>query len=303
MHESMWKDFFYFSKGQRVGIVVLIGLIILLIGLRIALPKLLPKEHFSTDEAFIQKVALFKASLQERPRYAINLDSQKYKKKIYTPVLFQFNPNTLDSSGFIELGLKPFLASRILKYRAKGGKFRTEKDFEKLYGLSSAQYLQLLPYITIPIDMSEIRRSDSLKIVRLYEEALMVELNGADTCELKMIKGIGSGCAKRIIRYREALGGYVNKNQLKEVWGMTDSLYNKLKGHLKADSLEIKKIVVNRAGIDKLRNHPYLNFYHAKAIYELRRNKGRLNSVDDLKDVPEISKEVLEKIAPYLDFK
>jgi DNA uptake protein ComE-like DNA-binding protein len=64
----------------------------------------------------------------------------------------------------------------------------------------------------------------------------------------------------------------------------------------------IQTININRASIERLKYHPYLNFYKAKAIYELRLAKGNLKSIDDLKILSELDKETLSKIESYLSF-
>lgn len=300
----MWKDFFYFSKSQRIGIIVLISLIVLLLALRIALPKIIQNESLVMDKAFKNKIAVFQSSLKDRPTYSYKKDSTKYaKKETIPPVLFYFNPNTLDSAGFVKLGIKPYLASRIVRYRAKGGKFKTPDDFGKIYGLLPEQYTMLAPYIYIPVEIADTRIADSIRMVRMAQDAIMVELNSADTTELKKIKGVGISYAKRIIAYRNILGGFVSAHQLLEVWGMSKSNYEKIAPHVIIDSTLIRKIEINKAGIDRLRSHPYLNFYHAKAIYELRRNKGKLKSINDLQNLYELPDSIVTKIEPYLDFR
>jgi competence ComEA-like helix-hairpin-helix protein len=300
----MWKDFFYFSKSQRIGIVVLIGLIVLLLALRIALPRFIQNESVVMDEGFKNKIAVFQASLKDRPTYSYKKDSTKYtKKETIPPVLFYFNPNTLDSAGFVKLGIKPYVASRIVKYRAKSGRFKTLADFAKVYGILPAQFALLEPYIIIPAEITDTRKSDSIRLARLAQESLVVELNSADTTELKKIKGVGISYAKRIIAYRNILGGFVSPHQLLEVWGMSKSNYEKIAPHVTIDSTLIRKIEINKAGIDRLRSHPYLNFYHAKAIYELRRNKGKLKSINDLQNLYELPDSIVTKIEPYLDFR
>ena len=68
------------------------------------------------------------------------------------------------------------------------------------------------------------------------------------------------------------------------------------------DSVEIEQMNVNQASIQHLSRHPYLRFEQAKAIYELRRKKVRLNSIKDLEVLECIDAKTLEKIAPYINF-
>jgi hypothetical protein len=54
--------------------------------------------------------------------------------------------------------------------------------------------------------------------------------------------------------------------------------------------------------VERLKGHPYLNFYQSRAIYELRRRKGKLKNINELKTLPEFTSESLAKIEPYLSF-
>jgi len=305
----MWKEWFYFTKGQRVGIMVLLSLIFCLLVVDWALPYLLPDTKQPSD-LFDQQAKLFLDSLQTQPTNRMNSHSsfqttwnqypKTYEKQVLpTPVLSHFNPNELDSAGFVKLGLKPYMASNILKYRAKGGKFRKPNDFAKVWGVTPEKFNELLPYIDIP---TEIAIATPNQPQRILKKDIILELNNADTTQLQQIKGIGSGYAKRIIAYRKRLGGFCNIVQLREVWGMNPELYAQIAPHFTVNAQTITKITVNKASVERLMSHPYLNFSKAKAIYELRRNKGKLTNINQLKTLAEMDPTTLSRIEPYLSF-
>jgi DNA uptake protein ComE-like DNA-binding protein len=129
-----------------------------------------------------------------------------------------------------------------------------------------------------------------------------IELNAADSLALKKLPGIGSAFANRIVNYKKLLGGYYRIEQLQEVYGMYEELYEQLLPYLTVNPSEIARIPVNIASLDKLKNHPYINFYQAKAIVELRKKKGKLEKVEELKLLEEFSKEDWMRIEPYLEF-
>jgi DNA uptake protein ComE-like DNA-binding protein len=116
------------------------------------------------------------------------------------------------------------------------------------------------------------------------------------------VKGIGRGYAKGIVRFRNSTGGFVSVDQLSEIYGMRPENFEKIKPFCKVDLSLVRKIDINRATVEKLNAHPYINFYQAKAIYELRRKKGKLNSISDLKILTEFTSAEVEKIKPYLIF-
>lgn len=221
---------------------------------------------------------------------------RNYGEKIASR-LFVFNPNTLDSLGFVSLGLKPFMAKNILKYRRMGGKFRKPADFARIYGLSSEQYHRLDPYIKIPSSLNTVESN-------AYSSAL-VDLNTSDTLQLMNIKGVYGSLAKRIVNYGKKLGGYISVKQIKEVWGLSEETYQRIQLQLIVTSnVRIRKIPINKSSLDRLRSHPYINFYEAKVLYEYRRNHHRLTSFSELNNIEDesITPQFLEKIRPYLSF-
>ncbi len=307
----MWKDFFYFSKGQRTGILILIALILITVVLSVLLP------YFYTDKepdgsAFLNEASEFQRELVSRDSLRQLAWKEKYKREFQnnrfekskpeTYSLFPFDPNKADSLTFVRLGLRSYIASNILKFRSKGGSFRTKESFGKVYGLTPEKYKELEPYISI----GEIAtaRIDTVKAFQKTKKptAISVELNSADTTLLMQVYGIGRGYAKGIVRFRQQTGGFVSVEQLREIYGMTDVNFQKISPYCTVNIALVQKINVNTASVEKLNAHPYLNFYQSKAIYELRRNKGKLKSINDLKVLDEITPDQLHKIDPYLQF-
>jgi len=131
----------------------------------------------------------------------------------------------------------------------------------------------------------------------------IIEINGADSAHLTQIDGVGPAFAKRIIYYRERLGGFVDKEQLKEVFGMDDLKYNEIKDQVKVDPSRIHKININTITFDKLRLMPYLSYKQVSAVVEYRKQHGNYTSIADVKNIAIIDDGILRKIGPYLSFK
>lgn len=133
---------------------------------------------------------------------------------------------------------------------------------------------------------------------------LIFELNSADTLDLQQLRGIGPVYASRIVRYREALGGFYNIEQLKEVYGFTPELYASVTPYLTLDSATssttIRKIHLNTATLNELKHHPYLDYYQAKAIVNYRRQGGTFTTINDLLKVTLIDEKTFHKLKPYL---
>lgn len=138
-----------------------------------------------------------------------------------------------------------------------------------------------------------------------YQEKLKagetIELNSADTSNFKMIPGIGTGYANKIVKYRNLLGGFYSIDQLKEVWGVDDELYVKIVPFLTL-SPQIHKINLNNLELKELNRHPYLNYKQAKVIVDIRDRKGKIESIDRLAMLEEFSSLDIERLSPYLSF-
>lgn len=129
-----------------------------------------------------------------------------------------------------------------------------------------------------------------------------VDINNADTVELQMLYGIGPAFANRIVKYRNLLGGYVRKEQLLEVYGMDSVRYQGFVDCLTVDTSAVRRIKINEASIDELRKHPYLDYYQARAIVNLRKTGFRYEKAEDLLMVSLLDEETVIKIQDYIQF-
>jgi DNA uptake protein ComE-like DNA-binding protein len=207
----------------------------------------------------------------------------------------------------------------MLKYRAKGGRYRKAEDMKRLYGMTDSMYQALLPYIQIDtVAIKQYRDSiyrsridtvqtDSLPRYVSLKRDTILNLRTADTTELKLIRGIGSYRAQQIVRYRKQLGGFTSVEQLYDIKALKPLLSDTLSAdsllaHFWLDSIIVDPLPVNSASLERLQRHPYLSFEQAKAIYELRRRKSRLTSIEPLQRLECFTPDELQRIEPYLSF-
>lgn len=131
---------------------------------------------------------------------------------------------------------------------------------------------------------------------------LRVDLNAADTLTLQLLHGIGPTFARRIVRYRERLGGFVDREQLLEVYGMTPELVAHIAGSLTLDSTHVRRMKINVLPLKELLRHPYMDYYLARDVVKLRRQGVTLRDAEMLRTLPTCSDSVLQRLLPYLDF-
>lgn len=304
----MWKDFFYYSKSERRAVCFLLTLIVLLL---VAILFYSKRDNVSFDlmENTVE-VDSFWADVNKVKKYPVKEMRGNDVGVTKARSLFEFNPNTADSIELSRLGLSPLAIKNVLKYRAKGGYFKTPASFSKVYGLSSGLFADLEPYIRIPKQPSvrkkdlAVSKVDSIRtenhrlLYEKYSEGTKIDVNVADTIELKKIPGIGSVIARNIVGFRQRLGGFYALEQLLEVRFFTPDL---LKWFVLGKT-PIKKMRINQESLDKLRSHPYLNFYQAKVIVEHRKKRGEIKSLSQLSLYEEFTEKDLERLSAYFSF-
>ncbi len=221
--------------------------------------------------------------------------------------LFYFDPNTADSTQLLRLGLQPWQVRNIYKYRHAGGIYRKPKDFARLYGLAPGHYRKLEPYIRISdeflsastiYNMEPASERDTVKSPIKITPLERVVLNKADTNQLKKVPGIGSHFARKIVQYRERLGGFYSISQLLEIEDFPESSLT----YFVIPDDQLRKINLNRLTLEQLRRHPYINFYQAKAITDYRRLKGPLHSLQDLRLQKDFTPEAIQRLEPYVEY-
>ena len=246
--------------------------------------------------------------------------------------LFAFNPNTITQDSLQLLGFSQKQAASIIKYRIKGGKFRVKRDFAKMYVVDSAKYAALAPFILLP-DSLPGRKSEksvhktsisSTKLpregkprhdtlqgskygTRLPKEKYVCNLNTADSAALVGLYGIGGYYARKILQYRERLGGsFVDTRQLLEINGFTQERFDRIAGNVVVLEEDVKRISLLEADMEFLRSHPYIGPYAAKGIETYLRLKGKENFSSDLQLLDALVKEHVlsarnaDKIREYL---
>ena len=231
----------------------------------------------------------------------------------YTPAeSFPFDPNRADSATLTRLGLKPWIAQRVLRYRAKGGAFRVRADFKKIYGLAESTYQRLYTYIQLPERLAKreqtarpaYREATDRATVRHSPKRTTValDINTADTTQLKKLSGIGSTLSARIVKFRRMLGGFHRIEQLREVYHMTDQGWASLQesAYVSPENAP-QRMNINRADAQTLAQHPYISWDIARAIVDHRQDYGEYHSLDDLKEVYLMTPKLFEKTAPYLE--
>ncbi|NUO03527.1 MAG: helix-hairpin-helix domain-containing protein [Saprospiraceae bacterium] len=221
------------------------------------------------------------------------------KEKTPPAESFNFDPNTADEVTLQKLGIPEKAIRVMMNYRAKGGRFRKKEDLAKIYSLPEADYLRLESFIQIEAQPDPKTKPGSA--VQPAPAAVLVDINKAGSEEWQALRGIGATIAGRIVSYREKLGGFASVEQVGEMRGLPDSVFQHIKPQLVLSPI-FRPIPINSAGIDALKAHPYLSQREAEAIAAYRVNHGDFQNFEDVKKVKALSPKTLEKLKPYLQY-
>ncbi|HEY0245384.1 MAG TPA: helix-hairpin-helix domain-containing protein [Mucilaginibacter sp.] len=285
------KTYLSITKKEWNGMVVLI----IIIALVLAAPYVYQqfrKDNTINLKEFDKALALLNQAKNAGSAYenTINLSDDKLPH----PAMFVFNPNNLPNEQWKQLGLSEHQISILKYFEAKGGHFYKKEDVQKIYSITPADYKRLEPYINIPGGDYTSNKA---------APGVMIEINGADSAKLTQIRGIGPAFAVRIIEYRNRLGGFLNKDQLKEVYGIDTVKFAQIKNEISINPIHITKIKINDVDFEGLRKFPYFTNKQTNAVIQYRRQHGDYRSIADMKNIVLLDENILRKIEPYIVFK
>lgn len=290
---------FAFTETEIRGLFVLIPLVIVLAFSPIVVKHWLSSKEVST----LEDDRLLKEWYTEtQPK--LDLKSEKSE-----PVIEPFDPNHNGHLDWINLGYPERIAIRIVNYRLKGGRFHKKEDLLKIYGIDSAMVTSHMPFMvfTSQSDRKNTPNLDSKKSRQKRSQApkpeivfAKVNLNRGDTSELRKMEGIGKYWSARIVKYRELLGGFTHAEQIREIYGLEESLADQVLQQSYFEELPLRKISINQDSIKVLSRHPYISYSTAKSIVTYRKQHGDYHEVSELKKIISLSDSVYQRMLPYL---
>jgi competence protein ComEA len=317
MKNVEWKqvlaDYFSFSGKERWAILILVLVILVLF---------IAPDYFPESTEAIQEEDSLVARMAKQWKHSDSISSankfssfreKKRNDGISSPekhARFYFDPNLATREDWIRLGLRHRTAETILKFRSKGGRFKNAEDLDKVFGLSPALAKELKPYVRITARSSDTSRSKPVNykneqfVRNRYEpapgKATVISINKADSLDWISLPGIGPKLAGRILHFKEKLGGFYSIDQVREVFGIPDSLFIRIQPFLRIEKEDdCRQFLINTATQQELSAHPYIRWQLATAIVKYREEHGPFSKLEDLLKIHLVNEEVLKKITPY----
>ena len=288
-------SYFMLTRIERIGYASLAALLLMLVLIWQLMPYWVhpPKENVAENE----RMALTFNNYRKTHLAPAETDLDA---SLSVPTsLFAFDPNTLDSVGFLKLGLSVRATKGLMNWRRHGKVFYKKDDLKPLYNLTAEDYERIAPYIAITAVRGE-HSSYNHEFAKLSPLPATLDLNTVDSVTIVRLNGIGPTLAHKIIEKRKGLGGYLKHEQLLEVYKFSDSTFTMLKTRLTINNASVKKIGVNSATLEQLQAHPYIGEKYAKGIIQYRTALKHFDNLQQLRQVPLMNEEIYRKIAPYL---
>lgn len=305
------KDLFALHRSERQGFTLLVVLCLLAAG-------------WVTYEQWVRPDALSDAPALEVAWRAMRAEEEHGRADRASHArsieLFAFDPNGLATAEWERLGLSERQAEAVHRFEEHGGRFRTKRDLARMRVVDPALFAQWEPYIQLPDSLpregripraersgpqwdKEGRWKDRSDREEGYRRVALVEINTADTARLVQLPGIGPAFARGIVKYRERLGGFLDLDQLDEVYVLRDKpeARERLKRLFVLDTLAVRRHPLNRFTAEELGPHPYAGWKVAKALVAYRTHHGPFARVADIKGCALVTDSVYRRLAPYLE--
>ncbi len=311
----MWKDFLSFSKSEQRGILALFILIVIVLSLNLYFKTRKPASTLNTQklDALIAKMNANRIVEEKK----LNPD---------TTTLFHFNPNKTSKEAWQKLGFDNWQIKIISNYLNKGGHFYEKSDLKKIYGISDSQYNAIKSFITIPLQkryhanqieeqtkykkkenpatnsIDSSHQADNQNDKKAIDTLPQLDINSITHTELHKKTGLSRYMSERIIKYRNLLGGFSNKKQFYDVYGIDNNQLSLLNKCTFIDSDKINKININFSNFKELYRHPYINYEMAGNILDYRSENGPFNSYQEMIENKLIPDSLSQDLEPYISF-
>lgn len=283
------RAFFGFSRTETNAFVILLPLILVLL-----FSEPLYRQFYFDRDSFIFDIDRTDSLLASMDRKYP--DSLRASKPVSNTVHFYpFDPNMIQAHQYVSFGLPEKVASRIERYREKGGRFFKKEDLLRIYGMDTGWFLQAKKWITIPPVLSQNKKPE-----RKIQSREVLDINVADSTQLLAVYGIGPVLCKRILTFRDKLGGFVSMDQLKEIYGLDTSVVRNMKKRfIVSPEFHPRTINLNTASLEELDSHPYISRKEAQAIITYRLQHQAFLSIDQVGAIKLLDQKWVDRARPY----
>lgn len=237
---------------------------------------------------------------QEKRLTLYKMKLNKLKEKIFHSFYYVFGLKKSEVSALSQMSLV-LLGSLVL--------FKLNKiywDLQKVHFIQEVldQPLASLPQPSFKSKGSYYRNAHYYNNKDSFPEKKLIQkldINIADSAAWETLPGIGPSFAKRIVVFRDRLGGFYSMNQLKEVYGLDSLWLGKNRNYLLNEKGIYRTIKINLVDYQGMR-HPYIPYKQINLVLNFRQAHGDFHSFDDLKQIKLLDSLQWNRVKPYLSF-
>ncbi len=289
------KSHFKFSKQERSGIFFLLLIIVVL---QVVFYVMKYTSIPLGGKLLIDKETQVKIdSLKQRSHEKDSIRS------------FPFNPNFISDFKGYTLGMSPEEIDRLHAFRAENRFVNSPNEFQEITQVSDSLLQVISPYFKFPAwtgikpagqDKSSTPDGKKVSVAPKVRNQLK-DLNSVTAEELKVINGIGDKLSARIIKFRDRLGGFLEDDQLSDVYGLEPEVVGRTLDQFTVLSKpSIIKINLNKATVDEIAQLIYISYDVATKIVEYREINGQISSLNELTKIEDFPVDKIHRIELYL---
>ncbi len=283
-----FKSHFAFNRSERNGIFLLVLVIIFLQLIYFFNP-------FSSEAGPTAEEQRLGKELQQSIDSLKQIAAEKDTLKMQP-----FNPNFIsDYKGYV-LGMSLEQIDRLQEYRSKDLWVNSSEEFQQVTGVSDSLLKKISPHFKFPdFKQKKLQENNSQKghFSAVIEKQ---DLNTASAEELQKVNGIGEKLSARIVKYRQSIGGFRSEIQLQDVYGLQPEVLQRLYQRFEVKQKPSEKADFNTITVLELSEMPYFNYELARAVIDLRKKQGRIDTFESLGQIKDFPVEKIDRIKLYL---
>lgn len=289
---NAFGDWFYYSFSERKATFLICAIILVLSLFPFAYDHFIrPKPKLVVREQLINQLE--------------HSNTNKLSPKIHYRSKAKKHINQATWSDLVVKGIQHKTASSFINYRKALNGFKSTEQIEKTYGLTQEEFTILQHHFILPAK-PRVKEKNNLITHPVtdfaeVEQITIVNINEADSSEFMKLPGIGPYYTAKILRFRNALGGFYSIEQLRQVKGLPDTILIKMLPFIMCAG-GIKQINVNKAELHELARNPYISWKQARLIIAYRTQHGIYEYPNQVKKAALFSQEQMDNIERYLSF-
>ena len=294
--------------------------VIFLLGWELTKPlwPIVSKNDFYKNQPIAGATPLtIKSDSFSKKEFTYDREKYQYEKREWKKASFDHNkpvklpppaPVSIMEATALQLQANGFTSKTahiIRKYIDAGGVIYDEAGLMRVFSMDSVQLIAARPYLIFPQKPKrEFTQQAAFDNKPAFEKKKsfdigIIDLNETTAEQLDILPGIGPVLAERILKYREALGGFVRREQLLECYGITPEVFENFKNNL---TISHSPTYIHINTLDEAFTHPYLDKRMVRMITSYITNHGPIANINDLKNVYPPNPAWCEKLIPYLKF-